>query len=126
MDFSQLLTYLSIVLDGFSVLILIIGVIFALVDFIKLFIHKYTRQEHAEANNLIKNALGSYILLSLEVLIAADIIDSIVHPTLEDILKLGLVVIIRTIISYFLNKEIESTERAIIQKTKLEEQNHDI
>ena len=41
----------------------------------------------------------------LEFLIAADIIHTIVKPTLEELAILGSIVIIRTIISYFLGKE---------------------
>lgn len=36
----------------------------------------------------------------------ADIIETIINPTFQDIIKLGLIVVIRTMISYFLNKEI--------------------
>ena len=50
--------------------------------------------------------LGGYILLSLEILISAGIIESIIKPTLQDIFQLAALVVIRTIISYFLNKEI--------------------
>ena len=58
-----------------------------------------------------KNGLGGYILLALEVLIVADIIDSIAKPTFEDILRLAAIVAIRTVISYFLNKEIRDSEQ---------------
>ncbi|RCX14205.1 uncharacterized protein DUF1622 [Vagococcus fluvialis] len=58
----------------------------------------------------MKMYLGSYVLLSLEVLIASDIIETILNPSIEDILILAGVVVIRTAISYFLGKEMESTE----------------
>ena len=44
-------------------------------------------------------------------LIVADIIDSIAKPTFEDILRLAAIVAIRTVISYFLNKEIRDSEQ---------------
>jgi uncharacterized membrane protein len=40
-------------------------------------------------------------------LIAADIVESIIKPTFEDIGKLAALVVIRTVISYFLGKEID-------------------
>ena len=58
----------------------------------------------------MKMYLGSYVLLSLEVLIASDIIETILNPSIEDILILAGVVVIRTAISYFLGKEMESIE----------------
>lgn len=51
--------------------------------------------------------LGFHLLLGLEFLIAADIIRTIVHPSLQELAILGSLVAIRTVISYFLNKEIE-------------------
>lgn len=96
-------------LSAFSIMILIVGVIHALIQFLKM--EFGTERIKANLlNTVIKNKLGSYILLSLEVLIAADIIESVINPTLADILKLAALVIIRTMISYFLAKEIKDFE----------------
>jgi uncharacterized membrane protein len=46
-------------------------------------------------------------LLALEYLIAADIIATVIHPAFEEIAILAGIVVIRTVISYFLEKEIE-------------------
>jgi len=45
------------------------------------------------------------IVFGLEFLIAADIINTILSPTLEELAVLGAVVIIRTVLGYFLEKE---------------------
>lgn len=92
-------------LDVVSIFIILVG---AILSFIKLI---HTEKEHdfssvLHKNKYIKAYLGSYILLSLEFLIVADIIESIINPTFQDIIKLALIVLIRTMISYFLNKEI--------------------
>lgn len=108
-----LIPYLHIItllLNLFSILILVWGVVLAMIDFMRSEIKLGDRLEIAKQNNRIKNYLGSYVLLSLEILIAADIIDSIINPTFTDILKLGIVVIIRTIISFFLHREISETD----------------
>ena len=39
-------------------------------------------------------------------MIAADIIETITHPTLQDVALLGGIVVIRTVISYFLDREL--------------------
>lgn len=98
-------------LNIFSILVLIWGVIVAGVDFFKSEISNRSRMTIARQNNFIKSFLGSYILLSLEILIAADIIESIIKPTFQDIAMLAILVVIRTVISYFLNKEIEDALR---------------
>ncbi|WP_206913360.1 hypothetical protein IGL98_003274 [Enterococcus sp. DIV0840] len=94
-------------LNIFSIIVLIWGVIMAGIDFLKSEKNDRNRIVMARQNNFIKSFLGSYILLSLEILIAADIIESIIKPTFQDILKLAILVVIRTVISYFLHKEIE-------------------
>ena len=58
------------------------------------------RREH------IRHHLGSYLLLGLEFLIAADVIHTIVDPDVESLIVLGATVAIRTVISYFLNREL--------------------
>lgn len=94
-----------LLLDVLSISIILVG---AIISFIKLVQHG-KGEEHSSVlhkNKYIKAYLGSYILLSLEFLIVADIIESIINPTFQDIIKLALIVLIRTMISYFLNKEI--------------------
>jgi len=58
----------------------------------------------------LRQQLGAYILLGLEFIIAADIIRTFIQPTKEDLIVLGSIVAIRTVISYFLNKELEGTK----------------
>lgn len=57
--------------------------------------------------NYIRLEFGSAIILGLEFLVGADIIQSIAKPDYYDIGLLGLLVLIRTFLSYFLNKELE-------------------
>ncbi len=58
----------------------------------------------------IRHQLGSYMLLGLEFLIAADIIETVHNPVLEEIAILGAIVAIRTVISYFLNHDLLETD----------------
>lgn len=108
--FEPVIEVVVTILNVVSILILIYGVSKATFDFIKNEVKGLSDRETARHNNIIKNYLGTYILLSLEILIAADIIETITNPTPEDILILAAVVVIRTVISYFLGKEIEHTK----------------
>jgi len=60
---------------------------------------------------VIRADLGTYLLLALEVLIAADIIKSIIEPDLIDLGILAGIVTIRTVLSVFLNKEIQEIDK---------------
>jgi uncharacterized membrane protein len=58
----------------------------------------------------VRQAIGRAILLGLEVLIIADIVLTItVDTTLESALTLGLVVLVRTFLSFSLEIELEGT-----------------
>lgn len=60
------------------------------------------------AFQVLRTTLGSAILLGLEVLVAADLIRTITSkPSLEDALILGLIVVIRTVLSMSIQIEIE-------------------
>ncbi|MCX7888331.1 MAG: DUF1622 domain-containing protein [Rhodobacteraceae bacterium] len=56
--------------------------------------------------------LGRYILAGLELLIVADIIHTTLSLTLWNLLFLALLVMIRSVISYFLLHELDALERA--------------
>jgi uncharacterized membrane protein len=55
-----------------------------------------------------RNRLGRAIILGLELLVAADILRTIsTEPTLEQVVVLGMVVLIRTFLSFSLEIELE-------------------
>ncbi len=56
---------------------------------------------------VLRHQLGSHLLLGLEYMIAADIISTIYHPTLIDMALLGSIVVIRTVISHSLQREVD-------------------
>ena len=59
-------------------------------------------------NNLsaARTILGTYILTGLEFMIASDIIHTVITRELTDLIFVGLLVLIRTAISFFLGREI--------------------
>ena len=62
----------------------------------------------ARAYLVLRQAFGGTLLLGLEILVAADLIRTIaVAPTLNNVLQLGLIVVIRTFLSFSLETEIE-------------------
>ena len=62
------------------------------------------------AFSVLRTTLGAAILLGLEVLVAADLIRTITSkPSMEDALILGIIVLIRTILSMSIQIEIEGT-----------------
>jgi uncharacterized membrane protein len=61
-----------------------------------------------EAYRVVRTVFGRSILLGLEFLVAADIIRTVaVEPSLENVAVLGLIVLIRTFLSFSLEVEID-------------------
>jgi uncharacterized membrane protein len=63
-----------------------------------------------EAYRAVRTVFGRSILLGLEFLVAADIIRTVaVEPSLENVAVLGVIVLIRTFLSFSLGVEIDGT-----------------
>jgi len=67
----------------------------------------------------IRLDLGRSLSFALEFLLAADILETMLSPTLQQVGILGGVAVIRTLLNYFLGKEIEQ-ERKELQVTSAE------
>jgi uncharacterized membrane protein len=60
-----------------------------------------------QLNETIRIRLGGYLVLALEFFIAGDIIKTIITPTWESLGILGAIVVIRTVLSYFLTMDLK-------------------
>ena len=104
---EQVLDYVTLAIGSLGGLIVVYGVGLGVVEVVKAKLRSFrTIEETAVAFEKIRFDIGVHLLLGLEFLIAADVIRSIIRPTLEELGILGGIVAIRTVISYFLNKEI--------------------
>ena len=66
------------------------------------------RQRREDAYERLRMYIGKALLLGLEFLVAADIIRTVtVEPTREDVLSLGLLVVVRIVLSWSIAVEIE-------------------
>lgn len=66
--------------------------------------------------NRIRLEFGYSLILALEFVVGADIIESIAKPNYYDLGLLAGLVLIRTFLSYFLNKELENLEPEMKRK----------
>lgn len=82
------------------------GVALIMARFFKLEWQRFRGEKIGPRREALRHQLGSYLLLGLEILIAADILRTITHPTLKDMALLAGIVVIRTVINFFLDKEL--------------------
>jgi uncharacterized membrane protein len=105
---SSFATFMDHVAQGFEALgalILVIGVLWSFVLAVLAWRQSGSGQRAYKA---LRQAFGGALLLALEILVAADLIRTIaVAPTLDNVLILGLIVLIRTFLSFSLEIEID-------------------
>jgi uncharacterized membrane protein len=104
-SFTALMDHVAQVFEGLGAAILVVGVVWS----ISLAAVAWRRSGQPEQGFFaLRRAFGAALLLGLEVLVAADLIRTVaVAPTLENVLVLGLIVLIRTFLSFSLETEIE-------------------
>ncbi len=107
----SIFTPITDIIDLAAILFILWGFIKAMFDFVALRIKNKTL-----SNSDIKSIrcyLGTYLLLGLEIMIVADIIKTVLNQTTQDLIFLGGIVLIRTVLSYFLNTEIEEMKSSL-------------
>jgi len=107
MKLNELFEYLYITIGSIGVAIIVWGVILTVYRLLKLEFSRFKHKSIYRERESVRHLFASYLLLALEFLIAADIILTVIHPTFEEIAILASIVAIRTVISYFLEKEID-------------------
>ena len=98
--------YIATAIAVAAIVVIVYGTLAALVEFV---VSRIKRDKTAMRH--IRVDFGGYLLLGLELLIGADIIRTILGPSYEELIILGGTVVIRTIFSVFLNKEIQDLEK---------------
>jgi uncharacterized membrane protein len=108
MDESAYTALMLTIAQGFELVaagVLVLGLIFAVILALRSWM---TTKSGGQAYRVMRQAFGGVILLGLEILVAGDLIRTVaVSPTLDNVLVLGLIVLIRTFLSFSLEIEIE-------------------
>lgn len=101
--FREIMDLVGTAVDTAGVSIMVIGAFVAIARFLN--------RRHGDAlgaYRVCRHDLGRAILLGLEFLVAGDIIRTVVvHPTLDNVIVLGLIVLIRTFLSLTLQLEVD-------------------
>jgi uncharacterized membrane protein len=99
-------------IDLFAILVLLIGGARFVLGFTRAEIHR-SEFDRVKGVNRERVELGRYILAGLEILIVSDIIHTAVSLAMADLVFLGLLVVIRSVISFFLERELETVKREL-------------
>ncbi|MFB9309185.1 putative membrane protein [Agromyces hippuratus] len=102
MEFGTVIETIGEVIDFVGVLAIVVGVVYASLD-----AGLRGIRGKSPIYDRFRRVLGRAILLGLELLVAADIIKTVaVTPTLDSVLVLAIIVLIRTFLSWSLELEV--------------------
>lgn len=94
-----------------GVLVIVFGVAGAVLRFVRAEFAAVRGIDVEDVRRRLRHTLGYYLLLGLEFLIAADIIDTLMKPSAQDLFVLAAIIVIRTVISFSLNAELKSDQQ---------------
>ncbi len=106
MGIMDLAHYLTLGIGLIGVFVIVWGVAIGLKGFLAMERHRSKGSDECQDIEVLRRNLGSYLLLGLEFLIAADIVHTIVKPSIDEVIVLGAIVAIRTVLTYSLDKEV--------------------
>jgi uncharacterized membrane protein len=102
-DFTSIVEVIVTVVEATAIVILAGGVTYVLGAAIGRLLR---RVDHSQVYHGTRRSLGRVLLLGLEVLIAADIIATVaLELTLQNVAALGLLVVVRTFLSWTIEVE---------------------
>ena len=105
MSFVEVMEVTAQGFEAFGAAVLVLGLLWSLG--LAVLVWRRSRQGQ-EAYRVLRSAFGGVLLLGLEILVAADLIKTVaVATTIENVGVLGLIVLIRTFLSFSLEVEIE-------------------
>ena len=97
--------------EAAGAVIIFVGAVLAAAAFVRAAVVSRSTSEFVR----VRLRLGRYLALGLEFQLASDILSTAVAPTFEEIGKLAAIAAIRTLLNYFLGKEIEK-ERSEVDR----------
>ncbi len=101
---------IAVAIDLVGIAILIYAGVKFVAHFLGFEVKRLRGLECVEGIRDMRLQLGSYILLSLEFIIISDVIVTASSRSMDDLLSLGLLVIIRVALSFFLGRELNEVK----------------
>jgi uncharacterized membrane protein len=105
--FQIIVEYIVLIIEIIVGILVAAIVIITLANLVKLLLSKIRKdQRQVYVHEIVARMLRG-LLIALDFLIAADLLQTILDPTLEETAVLALIVVLRILLSWSLSKEIE-------------------
>lgn len=106
-------------IEACGAVVIMIGAIVAIVKFAVTLARRDINQFSA-----VRLSLARFLVLGLEFQLAADVLRTAISPSFQEIGKLAAIATIRTVLNYFLNREIAQEQREIESTRSLSKPAH--
>jgi uncharacterized membrane protein len=103
---KQITIYISHALEIIAAIVIAV----ALVKLIINYFNSYTKGKNIISAMAARISFGSSVAVALELLLGADVLATAVAPTWDEIGKLAAIATIRTLLNYFLERELKHSE----------------
>ena len=100
--------YLSGGVEAMAALVIALATLQAAGSALRLFFARPARPEQEKIDTRLR--LGRWLSLALELELAADILRTAMAPTWDEIGKLAAIAVLRTLLNYFLEREIRTSK----------------
>jgi uncharacterized membrane protein len=116
--FKNITFYLAAGVEGIAALIIGLGVLEAAWSVLKLYFARPRAPEDQKSG--LRLRLGRWLAIGLEFELAADILRTAIAPTWDEIGKLAAIAALRTLLNFFLAREVQTEASEARAQRKLE------
>jgi uncharacterized membrane protein len=93
----------EVLLNALSLVCIVLGVILSLIRSVQ---ERRRSPGNHPLHTYFRKVFGGWLIVALELQLAADIVGTIISPTTQHLIELGAIAVIRTFLNYFLSKEL--------------------
>jgi uncharacterized membrane protein len=110
-----IMEWLAVVIDLTGSLIMVWAFIASVVSIVGSAFRRSKARSRFHDMQVARCELGTKLVFALELMIVSDLLQTIISRSIDDLIFLGGLVVIRTTIAYFLNKEIQEVHAELAQ-----------
>jgi len=115
---NEVLEWLAVVVDLTGALIMVWAFVAAVFSVVRSSISAGDERSRILSMQIARCGLGVKLVFALELMIISDLFHTIISRAVDDLILVGGLVVIRTAIAFFLNKEIQEVHAELAQPNK--------
>jgi uncharacterized membrane protein len=114
-EINEVLEWLAVAVDLTGALIMVWAFVEAVLGLVRGSIRADDAPSRIRNMQIVRCGLGVKLVFALELMIISDLFVTIISRSIDDLILVGGLVVIRTVIGFFLNKEIQEVSAELAQ-----------